>query len=92
MEFAFARSADMINESPHNFDSWFLRGFDVAAQSIAQMQYNPLLRKMSRRIPRSVVRKLSPEIAMILDIQEVSQLSKGTSTIWANYLIASEYY
>jgi hypothetical protein len=76
MEFAFARSADMINESPHNFDSWFLRGFDVAAQSITEMQYNPMLRKMSRRIPRSIVRKLSPEIAMILDIQEVSQISK----------------
>jgi hypothetical protein len=72
MEFAFARSAEMINEDPDGFESWFLRGFDVAAKSILEMQYNPLLRKMSKKIPRPIVRKLSPEVGMILDIQEVS--------------------
>ncbi|KAL4950796.1 cytochrome P450 [Aspergillus filifer] len=75
MEFAFARSANMINEQEQSFDSWFLRGFDVAAQSILEMQYRPLLRKVSRKIPRSIIRTISPEIAMILEIQDFAASS-----------------
>nr|XP_001394356.2 cytochrome P450 oxidoreductase [Aspergillus niger CBS 513.88] len=45
MEFAFARSASMLEESETTFESWFLVAFDAVARSLWKMQEWPIARK-----------------------------------------------
>lgn len=71
MQFAFARSADLIGEDPDGFNSWFLDAFDLASQSIFDMQHNPWLRFAGNLMPRPVVRLLSKEVATLLGMREV---------------------
>lgn len=71
MQFAFARSADLIGEDANGFRSWFLDGFDLASQSIFDMQHSPWLQFAGNVMPRPVVRLLSKEIGTLLDMREV---------------------
>ncbi|KAI9158092.1 Major facilitator superfamily multidrug transporter mdrA [Paramyrothecium foliicola] len=45
MQFAFARSANLIEADPNGFRSWFLDAFDLASISINDMQYRPIIQK-----------------------------------------------
>ncbi|EWZ00175.1 hypothetical protein FOYG_00064 [Fusarium oxysporum NRRL 32931] len=75
MQFAFARSADLIGEDPDGFNSWFLDAFDLASQSIFDMQHNPWLRFAGNLMPRPVVRLLSKEVATLLGMREYAENS-----------------
>lgn len=70
-QFAFAKSANLIEEKDTYFDSWFLDAFDVGSQGIVETQYKPLLRLAAQTLPVSVIRMLSPELGTILDLQKV---------------------
>ncbi|KAJ6016808.1 cytochrome P450 [Penicillium sp. IBT 35674x] len=69
-EFAFAKSANLIEEMSDEMDSWFLEAFDVGSQSIVDLQYNPVLRNLVSFLPASVVKILNPQLRSILDLQE----------------------
>ncbi|KAI8648552.1 hypothetical protein NCS57_01466400 [Fusarium keratoplasticum] len=75
MQFAFARSADLIGEDANGFRSWFLDGFDLASQSIFDMQHSPWLQFAGNVMPRPVVRLLSKEIGTLLDMREYAESS-----------------
>ncbi|KAH6884607.1 cytochrome P450 [Thelonectria olida] len=75
MQFAFARSADLIGEDAEGFHSWFLDAFDLASQSIFDMQHNPWLRFAGNLMPRPVVRLLSKEVGTLLDMREYAENS-----------------
>ncbi|OCT49456.1 cytochrome P450 oxidoreductase [Cladophialophora carrionii] len=68
LEFAFARSANMITEHADSFKSWFLDAFDVASQSIFDMQYRPFVRHLAGILPSCVIRVLNPNVGTLLDV------------------------
>lgn len=70
-EFAFSKSANLIEEKDGDFDSWFLDAFDFGSESIVETQYKPLLRFAAQVLPVSVIRVLDPKVGRILDMQEV---------------------
>lgn len=70
-EFAFAKSANLIEEKSNDLDSWFLDAFDVASQSVVDLQYNALLRQLVKVLPISAVEFLSPKLGSILNLQKV---------------------
>lgn len=74
LQFAFGRSGCMIEEDKTGFHSWFLDGFDVASQSLPDLQYNPWLRWLSNLLPESIVYRMSPEISNLLNIAKVCPL------------------
>jgi hypothetical protein len=71
MEFAFTRSARLIEESPNNFRSWFLDRFEVASQSIADLKYRPWPRRLSGAISQGILRITSTEIGKLFDLMLV---------------------
>ncbi|KAL2859373.1 cytochrome P450 [Aspergillus pseudodeflectus] len=75
MEFAFARSAEPIEQSPNDFRSWFLNRSDVAFQGIGDMQYRPWLRHLSGPIPESLLWIIRPEIGKLLDLLQFAEAS-----------------
>lgn len=70
-EFAFAKSANLIEEKSDELDSWFLDAFDVGSQSIVDLQYNWVLRQIVGILPAGAVKLLNPKLRSILDLQEV---------------------
>lgn len=70
-EFAFSKSANLIEEKDGNFDSWFLDAFDFGSESIVETQYKPFLRFAAQVLPVAVIKILSPKVGGILDMQEV---------------------
>ncbi|KAJ5660929.1 cytochrome P450 [Penicillium longicatenatum] len=69
-EFAFAKSANLIEEKSDELDSWFLDAFDVGSQSIVDLQYNAVLRQIVKILPTGAVKILNPKLRSILDLQE----------------------
>ncbi|KAJ5628765.1 cytochrome P450 [Penicillium lividum] len=69
-EFAFAKSANLIEERRDEMDSWFLDAFDVGSQSIVDLQYNSVLRQIVKILPVGAVKLLNPKLRSILDLQE----------------------
>jgi hypothetical protein len=70
-QFAFSKSANLIEENDAYFDSWFLKAFDVGSQSIVETQYKPLLRFGSQVLPATVIKLMSPKVGYIFEVQEV---------------------
>ncbi|KAL2832310.1 cytochrome P450 [Aspergillus pseudoustus] len=68
-EFAFSKSANLIDESPTDMDSWFLEAFDVGSQSIVEMQYRLILRLAARFLPSWAIMLLSAKVGTILRLQ-----------------------
>ncbi|PWY72800.1 cytochrome P450 [Aspergillus eucalypticola CBS 122712] len=69
-EFAFAKSANLIEERHDELDSWFLDAFDVGSQSVVDTQYSSVLRQIVKILPGAVVKLLNPKLRSILDLQE----------------------
>ncbi|OJJ52526.1 hypothetical protein ASPSYDRAFT_83075 [Aspergillus sydowii CBS 593.65] len=66
MGFAFARSANMLEESQTTFESWFLTSFDAVARSLWKMQEWPIARKALGVLPMSAVTLIDPQIANVV--------------------------
>lgn len=71
MEFAFARSAHMLEEEESTFDSWFLRAFDSLASGLWTTHEWPALRKIGSHLPKSIVKILNKNVAGFLDVIDV---------------------
>jgi hypothetical protein len=71
MEFAFARSANMLEEEESSFESWFLRAFDTLANNFWTNQERPIFRKAAAWIPSSVIKLAGKEIASFFDVIKV---------------------
>ncbi|GKZ65181.1 hypothetical protein AnigIFM50267_007349 [Aspergillus niger] len=65
MEFAFARSANMLEEQGSGFESWFLTAFDAVANSLWKMQEFPLLKKVAGRLPDRLVAGIDPQLVNV---------------------------
>jgi len=70
-EFAFAKSANLIEERSDELDSWFLDAFDVGSQSIVDLQYNWVLLQIVKVLPVGAVKLLNPKLRSIMDLIEV---------------------
>ncbi|KAE8409546.1 cytochrome P450 [Aspergillus pseudonomiae] len=68
MEFAFARSANMLEEEESTFDSWFLRAFDSVASDTWTAHEWPLLRRIGSRLPRSLVKIMNKKVVDFLKV------------------------
>lgn len=73
MEFAFSRSAGLIEEQPSGFKSSFLNALDLAAGAFWFGQANPLLGRVMTSTPRSVVKFLSPQFKHLFALFDVRQ-------------------
>jgi cytochrome P450 len=71
MEFAFAKSANMLEEQETTFESWFLTAFDAVAGSLWKMQEFPLLRKIAGRLPDKLVERLDPQLVNVFRMLKV---------------------
>lgn len=71
MEFAFARSASMLEESETTFESWFLVAFDAVARSLWKMQEWPIARKALGVMPVNVIGLLDSNIVNVLKMLKV---------------------
>lgn len=70
-EFAFARSANLIEEKSNEMGSWFLDAFVVGSQSVVDLQYNAFLRKIVKVLPVGISGLLNPKLASFLNLQKV---------------------
>jgi hypothetical protein len=86
MEFVFAKSENLLEESNNTFDSSFLTAFDAVAEGFWKMQEHPLLWKVSSHLPISFVRLVKPETANMFKMLKVSLihslLQRCSSHIW----------
>jgi hypothetical protein len=71
MEFAFAKSANMLEEHETTFESWFLVAFDAVAGSLWKMQEFPLLRKVAGHLPDKLVASLDPQLVNVFRMLKV---------------------
>ena len=71
MEFAFAKSANMLEENETTFESWFLTAFDSVAKSLWKMQEWPLIRRSLSFIPINLVSLVDPQIAHVARMLKV---------------------
>ncbi|OQE07963.1 hypothetical protein PENVUL_c011G00084 [Penicillium vulpinum] len=70
-EFAFAKSPDLIEEKSDEMDSWFLDAFDIGSQSVVDLQYRALLRKLVMEVlPVGISKLLNPKLANIINLQK----------------------
>lgn len=72
MEFAFAKSANMLEESPDTFESWFLKAFDAAAKSVWKTYYSPNLSRFAAFMPATFVKALDPELSSLFKLLKVN--------------------
>ncbi|KAH8428282.1 cytochrome P450 [Aspergillus melleus] len=73
MEFAFAKSANMLEESSTTFQSWFLTAFDAVARSFWKLQEWPLARKAAGILPIGVVTLIDPQIANVIKMLKFAE-------------------
>ncbi|GAQ42217.1 cytochrome P450 [Aspergillus tubingensis] len=73
MEFAFAKSANMLEESETTFQSWFLVAFDAVARSIWKMQEWPIARKALGVVPMNVIGLVDPNIVNVLKMLKFAE-------------------
>ncbi|KAI3008181.1 hypothetical protein CBS147346_2752 [Aspergillus niger] len=73
MEFAFARSANMLEESETTFESWFLVAFDAVARSLWKMQEWPIARKALGVMPVNVIGLLDSNIVNVLKMLKFAE-------------------
>ncbi|GMG22756.1 unnamed protein product [Aspergillus oryzae var. brunneus] len=71
MEFAFARSANMLEEEESTFDSWFLRAFDSVASDIWTAHEWPVLRRIGSCLPKSIVKIMNKKVASFFEVINV---------------------
>ncbi|GJC84067.1 cytochrome P450 monooxygenase sdnE [Colletotrichum liriopes] len=68
MQFAFGRSAGMIQESEDNFNSWFSDCWSTASHGFHTMLYNPWIRHLSNCLPIRLLSLIKTDLA---DFQSV---------------------
>ncbi|KAL4916460.1 cytochrome P450 [Aspergillus aurantiobrunneus] len=73
MEFAFSKSANMIEESETTFESWFLAVFDAAAQGLWRLHEWPIARKALAVLPMSVVTLFDPRLVNVPKLLEFAE-------------------
>ncbi|KAJ6076156.1 cytochrome P450 [Penicillium canescens] len=73
MEFAFARSANMLEESETTFKSWFLTAFDAVAGSLWKLQEWPIIRRSMGFLPARLITLLDPKVANIVKMLKFSE-------------------
>jgi hypothetical protein len=71
MEFAFAKSANMLEENETTFESWFLSAFDSVAGSLWKLQEWPLIRRALSFVPITLVSLVDPQIAHVARMLKV---------------------
>jgi cytochrome P450 len=86
MEFAFAKSANMLEEQETTFESWFLTAFDAVAGSLWKMQEFPLLRKVAGCLPDKVVERLDPQLVNVFRMLKVFT---SPTTHWRTFSIVA---
>lgn len=72
MEFAFSRSAGLIEEHRNDFGSNFTDALAVGSHSVYIMYEKPWIRHLANAMPTSIMRFLKPEMAALMDMIEVS--------------------
>ncbi|KAK7697316.1 hypothetical protein SLS64_013664 [Diaporthe eres] len=70
MEFAFSRSAGIIEEHHDDFDSVFTDALAIAPKGVYIMYEKPWLRHLANAIPTGILRFLKPEMSGIMDLLE----------------------
>ncbi|KAL4888830.1 cytochrome P450 [Aspergillus ambiguus] len=73
MEFAFAKSADMLEDSQNTFESWFLAAFDAVARSLWKMQEWPIARKALAIVPLHVISLIDPHIVNVVKMLKFAE-------------------
>ncbi|GKZ35743.1 hypothetical protein AbraIFM66950_006496 [Aspergillus brasiliensis] len=73
MEFAFAKSANMLEENETNFESWFLTAFDAVAGSIWKMQEWPMARKALGFVPMNVIGLVDSQIVNVIKMLKFAE-------------------
>ncbi|OLN85051.1 Benzoate 4-monooxygenase 1 [Colletotrichum chlorophyti] len=74
-QYAFARSAGMIEEQENTFNAKFLESLAVASHGISMMYEKPWLRHLSNVLPRSLTALLSPEVERIFSLTDFANES-----------------
>lgn len=85
MQFAFARSAGLIEEHRDDFGSNFTDALAVGSHSIYIMYEKPWIRHLANAMPTSIMRFLKPEMAALMDMIEVSRAWLGLIRSFRNH-------
>lgn len=71
MEFAFAKSANMLEENEITFESWFLTAFDAVSGSLWKLQEWPLMRRALSFVPICLVSLVDRQLAHVARMLKV---------------------
>lgn len=71
MQFAFSRSAGLIEEHRDDFGSNFTDALAVGSHSVYIMFEKPWIRHLANAMPTSIMRFLKPEMGALMDMIEV---------------------
>lgn len=71
MQFAFSRSAGVIEERRDDFGSGFTDALSLGSHSVYIMNEKPWIRHLSNFIPTGILRFLKPEMGGLMDLLEV---------------------
>lgn len=71
MEFAFAKSANMLEENETTFESWFLTAFDAVSGSLWKLQEWPLVRRALYFVSIDFVSLVDSRIAYVARMLKV---------------------
>lgn len=84
MQFAFARSAGLIEEHRDDFGSNFTDALAIGSHSVYIMYEKPWIRHLANAMPTSIMRFLKPEMAALMDMIEVSTAWLGVILSFRN--------
>ncbi|KAB8235276.1 cytochrome P450 [Aspergillus alliaceus] len=68
MEFAFALSANMLEEEEYSFGSWYLRAFDSVASDVWKTKEWPMARRVGAWLPKTVIKAVDKKLASFFEI------------------------
>lgn len=71
MQFAFSRSAGLLEEHHDDFGSNFTDALAVGSHSVYIMFEKPWIRHLANAMPTSIMRFLKPEMGALMDMIEV---------------------
>ncbi|KAI5369525.1 Putative cytochrome P450 [Septoria linicola] len=74
-EFAFAKSRNLITSNDDQFSNDFLAAFDATAEFIWNSILSPTGQKIGNLLPQSLVKVMSPQIALILGMADHTTIS-----------------
>ncbi|KAE8373331.1 cytochrome P450 [Aspergillus bertholletiae] len=73
MEFAFGRSANMLEEEESTFSSWFLRAFDEVTSDMWTAKEWPVLRSIGSCLPQSLVKIMNKKVASFMEVTKFAE-------------------